>query len=44
MVSHGLPWNMNAEEMGKSVAYAINLPHHVAVNEINISAIGFPEM
>eukprot|EP00091_Calanus_sinicus_P012649 TRINITY_DN28353_c0_g1_i1.p1 TRINITY_DN28353_c0_g1~~TRINITY_DN28353_c0_g1_i1.p1 ORF type:complete len:269 (-),score=77.97 TRINITY_DN28353_c0_g1_i1:62-796(-) len=44
MLSHGLPWNLNAAEIGKSVAYAINLPHHVAVNEINISAIGFPEM
>ena len=39
-----LPIMMEKEEIGRAVAYAINLPHEVAINEINLSAIGWPEM
>jgi len=39
-----LPIMMKSEEIGRAVAYTINLPHEVAVNEINLSAIGWPEM
>ena len=35
---------LKVDEVGKAVAYAINLPHDVAINEINLSAIGWPEM
>jgi len=39
-----LPIMMEKEEVGRAVAYTINLPHEVAINEINLSAIGWPEM
>lgn len=38
-----LPWVLDAEEVGKVVANVIDLPASVAVNELNISAIGLPE-
>ena len=43
-MKNNLPIMMKAEEIGRAVAYAINLPHEVAINEINLSAIGWPEM
>jgi len=43
-MKNNLPIMMKTEDLGKAVAYAVNLPHDVAINEINISAIGWPEM
>ena len=39
-----LPIMLNVDEVGKAVAYAVDLPHEVAIKEINLSAIGWPEM
>jgi len=43
-MKYNLPIMMESDELGKAVAFAINLPHEVAINELNISAIGWPEM
>jgi len=39
----GLPWVMDADEVGKAVAEILTLPKDVVINELTISAIGFPE-
>ena len=44
MAARNLPLVLKPEEVGKVVANAINLPHNIAINEINIAAIGWPEM
>ena len=44
LMKNNLPIMLKVDEVGKAVAYAINLPHDVAINEINLSAIGWPEM
>ena len=41
---NNLPVMMKPEDLGRAVAFAINLPHEVVINEINLSAIGWPEM
>ena len=43
-MKNNLPIMMKSDDIGRAVAYAINLPHDVAINEINLSAIGWPEM
>ena len=44
MAARNLPLALKPEEVGKVVVNAINLPHSVAINEINIAAIGWPEV
>jgi len=41
--ARNLPWLMDAEEVGAAVAHVLTLPENVVINELNISAIGFPE-
>jgi len=43
-MKNNLPIMMKSDDLGRAVAYAVNLPHEVAINEINLSAIGWPEM
>jgi len=43
-MKNNLPILMESDELGKAVAYAIDLPHEAVINELNISAIGWPEM
>ena len=40
---NNIPIMMKVDEVGKAVVYAINLPQDEAINEINLSAIGWPE-
>ena len=35
---------MDAEEVGKAVAHVVSLPEGVVINELNISAVGLPEL
>lgn len=43
-MKNNLPVMMKSEDLGRAIAFAINLPHEVVINEINLSAIGWPEM
>ena len=42
LIARKQPLFLQPDTVGKVVANAINLPHEVAINEINISALGWP--